>query len=161
MTPARAHSLSLTHDHSLSLSLCLALPLWDHSVRFMSLYFDSRAFKCAFPVRGLSVRDTIDALRRSRTEPISVSRQMVHDFKFQVPVYIKIASLGNSNNKRNQSPNPQSTLYRLRSSVYSLSGSCGSRSPTHGHGHGNALQPYTICHRADRRRALRSAIRMR
>lgn len=159
MTPARALSLSLTHDHSLSLSL----PLWDHSVRFMSLYFDSRAFKCAFPVRGLSVRDTIDALRRSRTEPISVSRQMVHDFKFQVPVYIKIASLGNSNsnnNKRNQSP-----IYSLRSSVYSLSGSCGSRSPTHGHGHGhghgNALQPYTICHRADRRRALRSAIRMR
>lgn len=159
MTPARAHSLSLTHDHSLSLSL----PLWDQSVRFMSLYFDSRAFKCAFPVRGLSVRDTIDALRRSRTEPISVSRQMVHDFKFQVPVYIKIASLGNSNssnNKRNQSP-----IHSLRSSVYSLSGSCGSRSPTHGHGHGhghgNALQPYTICHRADRRRALRSAIRMR
>lgn len=105
---------------SLALSLCLALsPSVDHSVRFMSLYFDSRAFKCAFPVRGLSVRDTIDALRRSRTEPISVSRQMVHDFKFQVPVYIKIASLGNSNNKRNQSPihRLQSTVFGLRSTV--------------------------------------------
>lgn len=107
MTPARAHSLSPSHMITPSLSHSLSLPLWDQSVRFMSLYFDSRAFKCAFPVRGLSVRDTIDALRRSRTEPISVSRQMVHDFKFQVPVYIKIASLGNSNssnNKRNQSP---------------------------------------------------------
>lgn len=120
MTPARAHSLSPSLMITPSLSHSLSLPLWDQSVRFMSLYFDSRAFKYAFPVRGLSVRDTIDALRRSRTEPISVSRQMVHDFKFQVPVYIKIASLGNSNsnnNKRNQSPNPQSTVFGLPSTV--------------------------------------------
>lgn len=95
----------------------LSLPLWDQSVRFMSLYFDSRAFKCAFPVRGLSVRDTIDALRRSRTEPISVSRQMVHDFKFQVPVYIKIASLGNRHSTTTNETSLPSTIFGLPSTV--------------------------------------------
>lgn len=87
----------------------------------MSLYFDSRAFKCSFPVpprSGLSLlfRDTIIDCQAPLPDPrdprsqrpdrspnpnpiaqvsvpasLSVSRQMVHDFKFQVPVYIKIA----------------------------------------------------------------------
>lgn len=57
----------------------------------------------------------------NRSRDRAVSRQMVHDFKFQVPVYIKIALLGHRKNewkkgrkkKRNQSP-----IYNL-----SLSGS--------------------------------------
>lgn len=48
----------------------------------------------------------------NRSRDRAVSRQMVHDFKFQVPVYIKIALLGHRKNewkkgrkkKRNQSP---------------------------------------------------------